>query len=134
MALAPIRAAVSTAVVRSLNEAVFASTSKIWQFGQIAETISTSSEISCAHPASFAGNGPFELPYSLTFVKHLLTVVHADRWYAARYFAKSLIAVGSFIASTIATVCPCPPVFDGNAYAACRSAGPYAPELAMSEL
>jgi len=47
-----------------------------WQFGQAAETMSTSSEISSAQPTSAAGSGE-AAPFWLTFRKHPLAVVQA---------------------------------------------------------
>ena len=77
MNFAPNVAAVSIAVNSELSGA-FDSTSRILQFGQIAETMSMSSEISPAHPAFVAGSG-VALPSWLTFLKHPLAVVHGGR-------------------------------------------------------
>ena len=50
----------------------------MWQFGQIAETMSTSSEISPAQPVSAVGSG-LVAPFWLTFRKQPLAVVQAGR-------------------------------------------------------
>jgi hypothetical protein len=47
IAFAPSAAAVFSAVARLAKLAVLPSTSRMWQFGQIADTMSRSSEISC---------------------------------------------------------------------------------------
>ena len=49
-ATAPRRTAVSTAVIRSVSVGLFASTSRMWQLGQAADTASRSRLISSAHP------------------------------------------------------------------------------------
>ena len=122
---APSATAWFTAVNRSLLRLLFASTSRMRQFGQTAETIWTSSEISAAHPASGVGRGLASPPW-LTLLKQPLAVVHGGRPNWARYTVRSASALGLSNASTIATVCPPPPpVVDGSAYADCRSAGPY---------
>ena len=81
--MAPRAAASFTAAPRLAKDAVVASTSRMWQFGQIAETMSRSSEISVAHPASVAGR-LVVLPVWLTFLKQPLAVVHAGRPYCDR--------------------------------------------------
>src|SRR5689334_7856786 len=93
----------------------------MWQLGQTAETMSRSSEISPAHPASGLGSG-LVAPFWLTFLKQPFAVVHAGRPNCLRYAARSASAFGSSCASTIATVAPLPP--DGSLYALLRSAGP----------
>ena len=61
-----------------------ASTSRMWQLGQIADTVSRSSEISLCHSAisefELVPDGSGELaPTSLTFVKQPFAVVHGAR-------------------------------------------------------
>jgi hypothetical protein len=53
--LAPRVTASFTAVPRLAIEASLASTSRMWQFGQIADTMSRSSEISVDQPGSGDG-------------------------------------------------------------------------------
>src|SRR5262245_7636688 len=72
---APIVTARSSAAYRLASLAELASTSRMLQFGQIAETMSMSSEISPAQPASLAGNG-LVAPFWLTWRKQPLAVVH----------------------------------------------------------
>ena len=67
-----------TAVPRAAVVAPLASTSRMWQFGQMAETMSTSREISPAHPVLALGNGD-AAPLWLTFLKHPFAVVQAGR-------------------------------------------------------
>jgi hypothetical protein len=74
---APRRAAVSSAAARSVNAFELASTSRIVQFGQVAEAMSRSSEISCAQPP-FARGGVVP-PDWLTLRKQPLAVVQAGR-------------------------------------------------------
>ncbi len=64
----------SSAAARSVNADEFASTSRILQPGQIADAMSTSSEISCAQP-EFARGGVVP-PVWLTLRKQPLAVVH----------------------------------------------------------
>jgi hypothetical protein len=52
-----------------------ASTSRMWQVGQMAETMSTSSEISPAQPVLVGGSG-LVAPFWFTFEKQPLAVVH----------------------------------------------------------
>jgi hypothetical protein len=78
IAVAPSVAARFTAVPRFTNDAVVASTSRILQFGQTAETMSMSSEISCDQLA-FAAGRLVVLPVWLTFLKQPLAVVQAGR-------------------------------------------------------
>jgi hypothetical protein len=59
---------------RFVSDAVLASTSRMWQFGQIAETISMSSMISDAQPRFATGSGLVP-PLWLTFLKHPFAVV-----------------------------------------------------------
>src|SRR5881396_3635699 len=110
MTEAPRRAAVSSAAARSVNALEFASTSRILQFGQVAEAMSRSSEISCAQPP-FARGGVVP-PLWLTFVKQ--PVAHAGRPYVERYVARSDAAVGASYASTIAKTLPEPAVVLGR--------------------
>ncbi len=65
-----------TAVPRLAMVGDLASTSRMWQPGQIAETMSRSSEISPAQPASAEGSGA-AWPFWLTFRKQPLAVVQA---------------------------------------------------------
>ncbi|MFB9691363.1 hypothetical protein [Amycolatopsis plumensis] len=55
--MAPSETAVFTAVPRSAMLGWLASTSRMWQLGQMAETMSTSREISPAQPLSAVGSG-----------------------------------------------------------------------------
>src|SRR5436190_20469372 len=116
--------AVSTEAPRAAPKLVFASTSRTGQPGQIADTMSTSSEISPAQPALGTGSGA-GWPTWLTLVKQPLAVVHAGSPNWARYTARSASAFGSSKASTMATVRPEPATEDGRSYADCRLAGPY---------
>src|SRR5262245_41725259 len=88
-----------------------ASTSKMWHLGQIAETMSRSSEISPAQPAFALGSGPF-LPFWLTMRRHPLAFVHFGSPNMCRYWARSAPAFGSLNASTIAMVLPLPRLGD----------------------
>src|SRR5258705_9404061 len=110
----------------------------MWQLGQIAETMSTSSEISPAQPVSGAGSG-LAAPFWLTFLKQPLAVVQAGSPNCVRYWARSDSAFGSSCASTIATVVVVEDA--GSLYALTRFAGlrpdgvalgPMASELTMS--
>src|SRR5262249_22448936 len=123
IAFAPIVAARFTAVPRLASDALDASTSRMWQFGQTAEAMSRSSEISSAHPASTAGSGE-AAPFWFTFRKHPLAVVHGARPKLLRYVPRSDSAFGESIASTMAMVWPLPALADGSLYADTRSAGP----------
>ena len=76
--LAPMAAAVCTAASRSVSYEDAASTSRMWQWGQTAETASRSIEISLSHEASAAGRGEVA-PFSLTFLKQPDWLVHAGR-------------------------------------------------------
>src|SRR5262249_54851380 len=102
--------------------AEFASTSRMWQLGQMAETMSTSSEISPAQPVSVAGSG-LAAPFWFTLLKQPLAVVQAGRPNCDRYVPRSDSALGSSWASTIATVIPEPLALE-SLYALCRLAGP----------
>ena len=73
--------AVSTAVPSWLGALPSASTSRMLQFGQIADTMSRSDDSSVAHPASGGGSG-LVCPFWFTFVKHPLP--HAGRPHAER--------------------------------------------------
>ena len=92
------------------------------QFGQIADTMSRSSDSSPAQPASLAGNG-LVAPFWFTIRRQPLATVQAGRPNWLRYMARSAAAVGSLLASTIATVSPEPPAVD-SLYALARLAGP----------
>ena len=70
--------AASSAAIRSLSPVEFASTSRMWQSGQAAETMSRSRLISSAQPGSAAGNGPPARAW-LTLWKQPLPVVQAGR-------------------------------------------------------
>ena len=62
--------AVFTAAPRLAALAFLASTRRMWQFGQMAETISMSSDSSMAHPLLPAARGSgLAIPSWLTFVK-----------------------------------------------------------------
>src|SRR5689334_21332012 len=111
-----------TAAPRLANDAEDASTSRMWQFGQIAETMSISSEISSAQPVLLLGSGDVA-PFWLTLRKQPLAVVHAGRPNWLRYTARSDSAFGSSKASTIAMVWLAEPVAV-RLYAERRSAGP----------
>src|SRR3982750_2747231 len=76
IAFAPSAAAVSSAVYRSLSRFVLASTSRMWQFGQIALTMSRSSEISSDQ--SGLGAGYSVPPVSFTLRKQPFAVVHGE--------------------------------------------------------
>ena len=80
---APSVTARLTAVPRLAVVGVVASTSRMWQFGQTAETMSRSSEISPAQPVLAAGSEVVE-PVWLTFLKQPLAVVQAGRPYCVR--------------------------------------------------
>src|SRR5215831_16599286 len=95
----------------------------MWQFGQMAEAMSRSSEISSAHPASTDGSGE-AAPFWFTFRKHPLAVLHGARPKLLRYVPRSASALGESIASTMAMVWPLPAVAEGSLYADTRSAGP----------
>jgi hypothetical protein len=93
---------------RFASELEVASTSRMWQLGQIAETMSTSSEISSAQPTSDGGGAV--PPFLFTLRKQRLAVVHAAMPNRARYWFRSDSALGSSNASTMPMVCPAPPV------------------------
>ena len=80
---APSVTASLTAVPRSVKLAEVASTSRMWQFGQVAETMSRSSEISPAQPESGFGRLLVD-PDWLTFSKQPLPVLQDGRRYWAR--------------------------------------------------
>src|SRR5205085_465124 len=82
---------------------LLALTSRIVQSGQTAEPRSTSSEISPAQPASGLGSG-LAAPFWFTLRKQPLAVVQAGRPNCDRYVARSDSALGSSMASTMATV------------------------------
>ena len=75
---APCAAAVCIAACMSFEYVEFASTSRMWQLGQIAETASRSSEVSWLQPASEIGGG-VDPPCSLIWRKHPVADVHAGR-------------------------------------------------------
>src|SRR5207248_957573 len=120
---APSETAVFTEVPRSWMLAMVASTSRMRQLGQIAETMSTSRLISPAQPVSAVGSG-LAWPFSLTFLKQPFAVVQAGRPNCERYAARSDSAFGSSCASTIPTVAPLPPVALVRLYALRRLDGP----------
>src|SRR5690349_11830220 len=107
MVVAPSRAAVSTAAARASIPLLFACTSRILQLGQIADTMSRSSEVSPPHPWSPVGSGEVA-PSWLTTFRQPLAIVHAGRPKVDRYVARSASTFGSPYASTIATVRPAP--------------------------
>src|SRR5262249_27998221 len=80
--LAPSSTALLIARYRS-SELVSASTSRMPQLGQVADTIWISSAISPAQPASGAGSG-LGWPFWLTLRKQPFAVVHAGRPNCAR--------------------------------------------------
>src|SRR3954463_10276716 len=84
VAAAPMVAAWFTAIARLANELLLASTSRIRQAGQAADTMSRSSEISCAQPPLTAGG--VVPPDWLTLRKHgfVPLLVQAGRPYCAR--------------------------------------------------
>src|SRR5258708_17510851 len=92
--LAPLAIAVLSAVPRSGVLLVFASTSSMWHFGQIAETMSRSSDSSVAQSAFAAGSG-LVCPNWFTILRQPLRVVHAPRWKWRREVARSDTALGS---------------------------------------
>ena len=75
---APFAAAVCIAVSMSSEFEEFASTSRMWQLGQIADTVSRSSEISWSQPA-LTVEGGVEPPFSLSLRKQPLLVVQGAR-------------------------------------------------------
>ena len=81
--LAPSETAVLMAVNNGESSALLASTSRMWQAGHVAETMSRSSEISPAQPLSAVGSGDV-WPLPLTFLKQPLAVVQAARPYWVR--------------------------------------------------
>src|SRR6478609_647283 len=85
--VAPRAAAVFSAVARSVNAAEFASTSRMLQFGQIADAMSRSSAISWPQPALTRGG--VVPPVWLIFV-----IVRAGSPNVERYTLRSLWAVG----------------------------------------
>ena len=91
--MAPRLTAVLTAVPRSSVEGWLASTSRMWQLGQTAETMSRSSDSSSAQPESALGG--VLPPVSLTFLKQPLAVVQAGSPYWERYVPRSDSAFGS---------------------------------------
>src|SRR5215831_9425424 len=126
MNFAPSATAVFTEAPRFARLLSFASTSRMLQFGQIADTMSTSSDISSPQPTSVAGSG-LAWPFWFTFVKFA-----GGRPNVERYVARSDATFGSSNASTIATVTPAPPELL-MAYALCRSAGPKPDGSALAE-
>ena len=81
--MAPSVTARLTAVPRFVVEESLASTSRMWQFGQVAETMSVSRAISAAQPELGAGRLVVE-PDWLTFLKQPPAVVHCGRPYWVR--------------------------------------------------
>src|SRR5579872_544622 len=109
ISVAPQLAAASSLVKRFPKPLVSASTSSMRQFGQMADTMSRSSDSSSSHLAeeSVPGSGAV-MPDWLTLRKQRLAVVHGGRANVDRYTARSASAVGSSKASTIATIWPVP--------------------------
>src|SRR5438477_97540 len=106
---------------RSVELELLLSTSTMWHSGHTADTMSRSRAISTLQSSSGLNFGRgVVLPFWLSLRKQPFWVVHAGRPYALRYTARSASAVGSSLASTIATVLPAPPVV-GNRYADTRS-------------
>ena len=83
MATTPaIAAAVLTAAPRFAKEVLLASTSRMLQSGHVAETMSRSSEISCAQPPFVRG---YDVPPRWSILrKQPLAVVHAGSPNCAR--------------------------------------------------
>src|SRR3984885_2540826 len=95
----------------------------MWHSGQIADTISMSSDSSTPHPVLPAADGSgLVWPFSLTLEKQ--PVPQAGRPQSGRSVARSGAASGSAKASTAATFAPEQAVVDGRAYALCRLDGP----------
>ena len=91
------------------SDAVLASTRRILQFGQIAETMSRSRLISSAQPLSGVGiSAGLVWPFWFILVKQSLAVVHGLMWKCVRYTFRSASAFGSSCASMIAIVRPLP--------------------------
>jgi hypothetical protein len=80
---APSVTAVLTAADRSDRKLLVASTSRRWQLGQAADTMSRSSEISPAQPALGGGYGPGR-PAWFTLLKQPFAVLHSGRPNCAR--------------------------------------------------
>ncbi len=76
---APLAIAVFSAMPRLVSEAFDASISVMWHSGQIAETMSRSSDSSSAQPGLARGSGLL-LPCSLRMRRQPLDLVHAGRW------------------------------------------------------
>ncbi len=109
MNFAPCRNAVRTACPSEFSDALLASTRRILQFGQIAETMSRSRLISSAQPLSGVGiSAGLVWPFWFIFVKQWLAVVHGLMWKCVRYTFRSASAFGSSCASMIAIVRPLP--------------------------
>src|SRR5690242_18930718 len=110
-----------TAAPRFVNEFELASTSRMWQPEQIAETMSRTSEISSAQPTLLRGG--LVVPFRFTLRKQPLALMHEGRPNWLRYTARSDSAFGSSEASTIAMVSVAEPVAV-RLYAEWRPAGP----------
>src|SRR5579859_439081 len=107
--LAPLATAVSSAFARFASPEFVASISVMWHLGQIAETMSRSSDSSTPQRRFVGGSGPF-LPFWLSMRRQPLEVVHGGRWKCARYTFRSAARCGLLKASTIATSRPLPPL------------------------
>src|ERR1035438_3834320 len=84
--------------------AEFASTSRMWQFGQIADTLSGSRDPSTPQPPVGSTEGSVVPPAWLTIFRQPLATAQALRPASERYWARSDSAFGSLYASTMATV------------------------------
>src|SRR6266702_6179391 len=132
MATAPWLAAWFTAVMRFVKLLLSASTSRMWQVGQMALAICTSSAISSPHPE--LARGGLLPPLWLIFLKQPFEVVQGGRPNVVRYTPRSASALGLSYASTMAMIGPSVAVLEvplnGTPYAACRSAGA-SPEVSL---
>src|SRR5277367_6067299 len=115
MATAPSFTASFTAAPRLAMLALVASTARMWQFGQVADTMSMSSDSSVPQPELllFLGSEVVE-PVWLTTVTQpaSVLVLHAAWPKSDRDVARLEAASGSLNASTTATVWPLPAVDD----------------------
>jgi hypothetical protein len=86
--------AVASALLMLATPGLFASTSRILQFGQMAETMSRSRDASSAHAEALAGSGP-DFPFWLTIFRQPVEVLHAGSPNHFRYTARSPAACES---------------------------------------
>src|SRR5258707_15383179 len=94
MAAAPRRAAVSSAAARLANDAVLASTTRILQGGQAADTMATSRVSSTPHPAGSGWGSGDGLPCWLTIRRQPGAVVQASSPDWVRSTARALARCG----------------------------------------